>query len=222
MNYIDLENLNKVKQVALARIHAHISGDGDLYTYLHKRSPSSVRTSRSTRPFRVFIIEYTNNEAKLITEFENDIKTLFGNQIYIYKGRNRCQVSRRPLYLLLRELGAGKSREWSVPKIIYNSFSLSKEWLRAFFDDEATVENSKDRHKRIRVKSVNEDGLEQVRKMISKLGINANITGPNCDKTWYLTVKDFEKYNNLIGFNHTIKSNKLQNMVEMRQRGISG
>ena len=37
----------------------------------------------------------------------------------------------------------------------------------------------------IRVKSVNRNGLQQVKTLLSKLDIDAKITGPNCDKTHY-------------------------------------
>jgi hypothetical protein len=51
--------------------------------------------------------------------------------------------------------------------------------------DEAYVE---DRYNRIKVKSVNFAGLMDLEEMLGSIGVFANVTGPNCDGSWYLTI----------------------------------
>ncbi len=74
-------------------------------------------------------------------------------------------------------------------------------WLRAFFDDEGTVDKT---NHVIRVKSMNKKGLLQSRDMMNSINIPCRITGPNCDDSYYLTVsrKDLEIFQKKVGFNH--------------------
>ena len=67
--------------------------------------------------------------------------------------------------------------------------------------------------KRVRIKLVNLNGLKQIKNLLKSLGIESNITGPNCDKTWYITVKDLKKFNEFIGFSEPKKRHKLENLV---------
>ena len=215
-----IKSLDFEKQKALARIHSHICGDGCLYTFLQNRSPSSIRTSRSVKPFRNYVVEYDNNESGLLDEFERDIKSVFGREHYIYCGEKTRKIRNKRIYFLLKEMGCGKSREWKIPLVILNSLTLSKEWFRAFFDDEGTLDTS-DRHKRARIKSVNLKGLKQASLLLKNLGIENSITGPNKDNTWYLTTNDLLKFHKNFQLIHPKKSRLLKEII-MRQAGISG
>jgi intein-encoded DNA endonuclease-like protein len=88
--------------------------------------------------------------------------------------------------------------------------------MKAFFDDEGTVDESRNR---VRVKSVNKNGLKQVNKMLTRIEIESRITGPNCDSTWYLTInKDYLiKFNKSIGFRHQKRNKKLNNLLKSLQ-----
>lgn len=93
-----------------------------------------------------------------------------------------------------------------------SSKKVIKNWLRAFFDDESTVEIKR---KRIRIKSINEEGLKQVLKLLSKLKIYSRITGKNIDNSWYLNIyqNDLQKYKGEINFLHPLKKEKLNQLT---------
>lgn len=143
-----------------ARIHAHICGDGDILFYIRKRSPSSLKTSWGKKDeYKVYMIEYNNTSQKLCFQFINDIKTVYGNDVYIYyrKSKERVVVRRKLIYQEMIKLGAENSRKWLISEEIMNaSKEIKAAWIRAFFDDEATVDTS---HKRIDTKIVNLKGL---------------------------------------------------------------
>ncbi|WKT58715.1 LAGLIDADG family homing endonuclease [Candidatus Nitrosotenuis chungbukensis] len=85
-------------------------------------------------------------------------------------------------------------------------------WLRAFFDDEGTVDKT---NFVVRVKSMNVAGLNQARCLMTTIGVPSRITGPNCDDSWYLTVsrRDLIKFQKMIGFNHSEKKLLLEKIL---------
>lgn len=183
---------------ALARIHAHICGDGNLfksrekdcYGYLGCYKPNAYR-------YR-YGLNYTNFNQLLITEFMKDTESTFGLKPY-YRD-NVARVKSRDVWLLLKELGAGKSRDWFIsPKILEANREIKKNWIRAFFDDEACFNDGG----RIRVRSVNRDGLTQLTEMLREF-VPCHIT-PNKDyypdRSVYLNINknDAQKYFSKIG-----------------------
>jgi intein/homing endonuclease len=108
--------------------------------------------------------------------------------------QDEIRVRNKELFEKLRKLGANRSNCWRIGKEIFQaSEKVKKEWLRAFFDDEATIE-TKNRI-RIRIKSVNLKGLTDIALLLKDLGIISNITGPNNDRTWYLTISNKNSLN---------------------------
>ena len=126
------------------RIHAHICGDGHLYT---------EKGDWGTR----YIIEYTNTNQSLFEEFINDAKHAYNaSPTVIWRQNKRSYIARfklRYAFRRLTSLGAGSSNNWRIDiKILGENKLLIVNWLRAFFDDEAYVDTST---KRIAVTSVN-------------------------------------------------------------------
>ena len=190
-----------------ARIHAHICGDGYLTTYIEKRALQIVRGRRYYRPRMRYVIGYSNSEPMLIEEFVRDVKQAYGiNCRVLMRGRNlEARFRSKRAFMRLRELGAGKSHEWFVGEEIINADEdIRREWLRAFFNDEARVTPTESR---IRIKSVNLHGLKLVSLMLMSLGIQNHITGPNSDETWYLVITkhDVIRYIRRVGFLHPKK-----------------
>ncbi|MCX5695714.1 MAG: hypothetical protein NTW18_03485 [Candidatus Omnitrophica bacterium] len=148
---------------ALARVHAHVCGDGNLfqrrekdaYGYMGIYKPNSYR-------FR-FGVQYTNFNQRLIREFIRDSKSTFGLKPYF---RNNCvTVKSKDVWRLMKDLGGGKSREWFIsPKIMKAKKEVKKNWIKAFFDDEACF-NARGM---IRVRSVNRKGIIQLKRMLSE------------------------------------------------------
>ncbi len=65
----------------LARIHAHICGDGYTCISKEKRSPGTlVKHPRKKLERNIEILAYTNDCDTLIQEFVNDVKKEFGRK----------------------------------------------------------------------------------------------------------------------------------------------
>jgi len=113
---------------------------------------------------------------------------------------------------LLRD-GSLSSMEWRVPAWVICNQENSKEWLRAFFDAEAYVND-----KEIRVQSVNKTGLCQVKAMLGTFGILCReYTYKRKNKRWNINyhLAIYGRVNRCnflkkVGFNH-IKKLKMLN-----------
>lgn len=195
-----------------ARIVAHVSADGYLSTYVEKNALQIVEGRKYRKDRKRYQIGYSNSFDELLDQFESDMFKVFG----LESRRKEDEVIFRSkrVYEKLKELGAGSSRKWFVSDPVKTSDKKVKcEWLKAFFDDESTIEKST---RRIRVKSVNLNGLKGIRQLLRELNIKSNITGPNIDKTWYLTInyKNIKKYESLIGYSHPQKKRDLKNISD--------
>lgn len=118
------------------------------------------------------------------------------------------------IFSRIKDLGGGSTLGWKIGEEILNSKkSIKTVWLRAFFDDEGTVDRTKFV---VRIKSMNKNGLIQAKMLMEDIKVPSRITGPNCDKSWYLTVvrKDLEKFQKTIGFSHTKKITLLENIIK--------
>lgn len=57
-----------------------------------------------------------------------------------------------------------------------------------FFEDEAYHEK---KYNRLKIKSMNLNGLKDAKEMLDSLNVFSNIMGPNCDSSYYLTIPKF-------------------------------
>ena len=182
----------------LARIHAHICGDGNLFKKREKDSYGYMGCYKPNSHRYRYGIEYTNMNSLLIKEFMEDTRLVFGLKPYYLD--NRVRVKSKDVWDLLKELGAGKSRDWFIsPKIMNASKEIRKNWIHAFFDDEACFNAGG----RIRVRSVNRKGLTQLMKMLKEF-VPCHITPKKDyypDESIYLNINknDAEKYFSKIG-----------------------
>lgn len=163
--------------------------------------------------FKVYTIEYNNTSTVLCEQFINDIRTVYGNDVYVYysKSKGRVVVRRKLIYQEMRKLGVGNSREWLIPNEILNSSKKAKEaWLRALFDDEATVDAS---HRRIDLKIVNLNALKQVKKLLLNLGIESYMNGPY-ENMWVLRISSgIRLFYKKVNFDHPKKKDKLKKLI---------
>ena len=128
---------------ALVAIHAHVCGDGNMYVKKEKRSPSSIRTGRSTKPFDRYIIEYTNTDDHLLELMISDVKALLQKSyVYLSRKKHRIQVRSKSLFFSLRHLGYIDGNNWSIPEKVVQNETFRRIWLRAIFDDEGCVYKS--------------------------------------------------------------------------------
>lgn len=166
----------------IARIHAHLCGDGYISHAIVKRSKKELLDHPRKKIVRDrYDIRYTAKNPTLRENFKRDIKNALNRKCSLCSGKRELCVSGKKIFEEFVNLGVGKSREWLIPEqILTSSNKIICQWLKAFFDDEATIDPSR---KRIRVKSVNFNGLKQIKILLKRVGIKSNITGPNCDKT---------------------------------------
>lgn len=195
-----------------ARIVAHVCGDGWVGTYVERNSLQIVHGRKYHRPRKRYEIGYCNTNENLLNEFAADVRKIYGIKVRKRNGIELVFKSKR-VFDRIKELGSGGSFDWFIGLEIMNSNSKVKRyWLRAFFDDEGTVDKMS---LRIRVKSMNKNGLKHVQHILENLGLPCNITGPNSDNSWYLTLNkaSAKEFSKKIGFNHSKKKVLLKTLL---------
>lgn len=205
----------------IVAIYAHLCGDGNLYVYSQNRSPSSKRLSRSVKPFKRYVFEYTNTSSKLLDYVTTCIQKLFP-QTYVYRQDKRYRIKARSkdLYLLMRRLGYKNGNHWVIPLSISENSQYRKIWLRAFFDDEGSVyENC------LVCSNTNYNAMKTIQKMLEVEGLATSLYGikPKFEKykiCYRIRIKSasylqFKK----IGFNHEKKAIKYAEFYKKRCTG---
>lgn len=201
----------------LARIVAHISGDGYVGTYNQRRGKNELKVHPRKNTIRKkYYVRYVNTETILVKQFADDIKTEF-NRTLVKLRRHEYDISGKRIHSLLTALGAGKSFNWFISEKITQSQDnkVKIEWLKAFFDDEAHVSVS---HKRIVLNIVNKKGLEQIQSLLLFFGIKSSLNGPYFCRNYFsyhLTIykNSIQRYSDLIGFYHPKKVRCLQEII---------
>jgi len=185
-----MENKEDLISPEIARIHAHLCGDGSVYKY---------KTKEKDRDFR-YCIGYYNKNQRLLDEFREDFNKVFNVKMKMRKEKDVSVSSLRIFKILSEKFGNFGSYNWRIPQIIMKSDnSIKIEWLKAFFNDESYYEV---KYNRLKTKSMNYQGLNDVQNMLNLIGIKSNLTGPNCDNSYYLTISNFR---NICEFNDFIK-----------------
>ena len=208
-----LSKNNKIKVTPeIARIHAHICGDGSVYIINSKRGLNDLAKHKRRNIYRKeWTIEYYNVDLGLVREFVNDFKISFNRNKKTIRNKIRFRAVKYIIEML--ELMNKNSYNWYIPKFIMNaSKEVISNWLRAFFDDEAYIHPSR---QRILLKSMNKRGLQQVIQLLKRLDINGGITGPNCDNSFYLVIKKdgICGYKDKVGFLIKRKSDLLDGLI---------
>lgn len=188
-----------------------------MITYVEKNSLQIVDGRRYHRDRRRYEIGYCNTNKELLEEFSKDVLAVYKIRVRRRKSTDLVFKSKR-VYSRIKELGGGNTLGWSIEEEIMKSEKIVKRfWLRAFFDDEGTVDKTKFV---VRVKSMNRAGLNQARCLMDTIGVTSRITGPNCDDSWYLTVsrRDLITFQKTIGFNHPKKKLLLDKILHIPRK----
>jgi len=171
----------------LARIHAHVCGDGHLFVTRERDHYGYLSVYRQGYYRRRYGFGYTNLNSTLLQSFVSDVKNILGLTPHYNLKRWGVAFRSKPAWELLKILGAGKSREWKIHSDILQAPDPVKiAWVKAFFDDEAHFVP----HGGIRVRSVNRPGLEQLASMLRQF-IPCHLTpehGLYPDDSCYLVV----------------------------------
>src|SRR4030042_2624440 len=112
----------------LARVHAHLCGDG---------SSCIWKTKEKDRKFRA-VTGYYNKNQKLLDKFRSDFSKLFEVKMKMRENKEVCVKSIRIFTELRERFGDFGSRKWRIPlEIKEANKELKLEWMTAFFEDEA-------------------------------------------------------------------------------------
>jgi len=149
----------------LARIHAHVCGDGHVFVTRERDHYGYLSAYRQGYYRHRYGFAYANLNFTLIQSFMADVREVFGLTPRYLPKYWRVTVRSKAALELLRRLGAGKSRTWFIhDEILQADDRVVAAWLKAFFDDEAHfVPNGG-----IRVRSVSRPGLEQAAQMLRR------------------------------------------------------
>jgi hypothetical protein len=198
----------------IARIHAHVCGDGFIYTCRYRRSPMDLLCHPRINVFRKdWILAYSNTCEQLINEFVSDLMVAFNRKGQYRKKHCEVRITGAKHIVTILRLSFKSSYNWYIPDfILKSSKEVISNWIRAFFDDEAHVDVKRGA---ILVTSINKKGLCQILRMLLIFKINSKIYGPyrNRDKGkefWRLRTKDIYNYSVKIGFLHPKKKGDLE------------
>lgn len=202
----------------LARIVAHIAGDGYIGTYSQRRSPKELlEHPRENKIRKRWRVRYVNTEPALVRQFIRDVKKEFNRKVVAYP-KHEYEIGSKRIYTVVKNLGALKSHEWFIPQEILSASDKVKiAWLQAFFDDESHVSMPQ---KRIVLNMVNVHGLKQVQSLLREFGIDSTLTGQYSHKqflSYHLSIyrDSVVRYAERIGFYHPKKKAHLAKIVKM-------
>jgi len=193
---------------AKARIIARCIGDGAVYKNRNN-----------------YTIKYEVKDISLLKQFERDILAVYGLKVSWFKNYsgktgellNFVNLNSKLAYKDLHKYSSSYfSNKWTLPKQIKKANkTIIIEFLKALFDDEGSVINSK--NKEIRLYSINRKGLIQINTLLASLSIECKINGTyGSKKNVYAIIirgENIRKYALKIGFNSKEKQRKLINLV---------
>jgi len=172
---------------------AHLQGDGSI-------------------KIRDGMCNYTNQELSLINSFIETFQKIFITKINIYKAERYTQVNLPAAVgkILTSKFGTFSSKRFVIPKLKNKKYI--KRYLRAIFDDEGSVVEDRKRYRYISIRLRNKAALEQIRKFLSKLGINTHIYKYKDE----LRISRFENiilFAKKVGFTHPLQKEKLRKLL---------
>ncbi|MEK6935365.1 MAG: LAGLIDADG family homing endonuclease [Nanoarchaeota archaeon] len=186
----------------LVVIHAYLCADG----YVIKNP--------STQKQKYYRIGFRNTNLVLLKDFQEKFEKVFGIKCSLYEGQ-RCQKGSKEIYeRLTKQFGSFYSWHWKMPKL---NNKLTRIWLRTYFDCEGWVFCKSHQNRHIGVDCVNEIGITQVEKALNELEIKTIRKYNSKRKIHRIFIygKDnLIKFNELIGFLHPKKANKLNEVLK--------
>jgi len=186
-----------------AAIDAFLCGDG--YIAIRKDKNGTIHHEAQIVLDNFELCSYVCNLFK--KEFKINLNTS--------KRKDNCfgvRINNKPICSHLLSLNKYKSMEWKIPFGL-NETEL-REWIKCFCDCESSVDIKR---RKIQVKSINHNGLYEIKKALKSFKINSNLYGPYKQKIkrhrdysiLVISSDDVIKYKKLINFNHPLKKEKL-------------
>jgi len=194
----------------LARLHGYVSGDGSagFYSYPYKKSKAHLNIKIDDQACLSKILE-----AFAALGYSPGVMKSFGRKGEWFTVQAQKEKIVREILLL----GPVGSYTWRIPKI--NERGLVREWVKAFFDSEATVIST---NREIVIESVNRIGMNQLRTALVKIFNVSSKAGFRKDRGIYLLricgKADLQKFYKTVGFNHELKQQKLGFLLARYQK----
>ncbi len=195
-----------------ARLIGFLMGDG------------SLTSKQSNSKFPHHDIRFYPDDIELAKLFVKDFKKIYLKKPTIKKLKNhfRVHVSSRPAWEDLNKIAGFSSLEWDLPKKYFRSKEEKIIWLRALFDCEGYVGK-----RAIQLQSVNLKGISSIKKTLLNIGITSSIynytrKNPNWNVNYILSITKKDnliKFSNLVGFDHSLKKEKIKKYLPMCQSG---
>jgi hypothetical protein len=186
-----------------AGINAYLCGDGHIKFRKDNRGYPhyDIRIYPDNEELAKFIVSLFKKEFNI----EPHIKNL-GKYF-------RVEIGNKLAFENLIKIGKYSTKEWHIPKSITNN-SL-REWLRCFFDCESNVDLIS---KCIALKSVNFNGLLDVKEKLKLFKIESKVYGPYQPKNQlhspygilFIKGENILRYKKFINFHHPLKRAKLE------------
>lgn len=188
-----------------SRLLGYISGDGSIRMRPHKNNKNHMH----------YEISFYPDDLKMAKKYQESILRLYLKETKRKDEGNHFSIRFKHKYAtidLIKEATLG-TNDWKIPDFVINNNRYLKEWLKAFYDSEAYVSE-----KVVRVESVNQKGIEQIKKCLEQLGIKPRQykyirKQENWQNNHILIIarkEDRKKFLNEIGFYHGRKLKKLK------------
>lgn len=188
---------------AKARIIGYLMADGCVFSTT-KKSLRKTCTVSYPAPF----IGFYNKDIAVIEQFIADCKNVYNFEAKYNSKKLEVRIYRNRIFTDLQRYGPYGTFDWKIPaEILKGQKKFKQEWLKAFFDSEATVQV---KHPKIILYSANKKGLEQIQTLLREFSIVGRINGPYAG-AFRLTLEHSQLlafYTN-IGFYHSVKQEKL-------------
>ncbi len=202
-----------------ARLCGYFAGDGMISSRMQKKQ----KTPR-------YEVGFAPDDLKMAETFQEAFQELYGRKINIRRNQNSAnyilKTTHKVAFFDLSKIAPFRTQDWRVPFDFLVTERMKSEWLRAFFDSEAHMNEQG----KIQVQSVNKAGLLDVKNALESLGIETSKLyeyhrkQPNWNTNYLLEIRkkaSLARYLSVVGFNHSKKSAKLHALVAgMAQPGI--
>jgi len=206
-----LESFKKLNEeeseILKSRLCGFLAADGSVFIR------KELRTEKVHYEIRFYPDDYA-----LVELFNKSFERLYGKKVFYKQDGKyfRISISNKFAVRDLLSISKFSSKNWTLPKILKSKESKI-EWLKAYFDCDGYVCK-----KYIQVQSVNKNGLNQISKLLKEFGIVSKIyVYERKQKSWninyLLNINGkvmMTKFLKEIGFNHTLKKNKLQELIK--------
>ncbi|MFH8087083.1 MAG: LAGLIDADG family homing endonuclease [Candidatus Aenigmatarchaeota archaeon] len=165
-----------------------------------------------------FIRLEIKDDEEFIKKFVDSFKNVYGIECdYWYYPKRNTFVTYITSHLIcadLRKYGKFGRYDWTLPREVLKSDDngIIRAFLKGFFDSEGSVGSYV-----ISVSSVNKKGLIGVKKLLSKLGIRANLIAVKKGKYFVLYIsrkENIKKFKQLINFTINRKRKRLESLYK--------